>query len=115
MTKHTPYKCGHALEQQLLRWALSGETGRSSMFMAGVAAFGRNFEGRQSQMPADLYDFERCETMVNACLPFSAAFDELRKVSPVWCEFVDRWDAMVSCVSYKDYERIRSEILDNHQ
>ena len=118
MIENKTYKCSRPLEQQILRWSLTEETGTSSKYMAGVAAFGCNFEGRKSFIPGDLYDFVRCERLVASCPSFSEAFDELRKVSSAWREFIDRWDELKALLgdrtaadSYADYERMRTQIL----
>jgi hypothetical protein len=95
MTKSKPYKCSHALEQQLLRWALSGNTGKSSMYMAGVAAFGRGYRPSHSALPGDYDDLRRCVHMAAACKSFRQALPELASVSPLWSRFVARWDELV--------------------
>jgi hypothetical protein len=95
MTKTKPYKCSHALEQQLLRWALSGNTGKSSMYMAGVAAFGRRHRPRHSALPGDYDDLRRCVRMATACKSFRQALPELARVSPLWARFIARWDELV--------------------
>ncbi len=116
--EHKVYKCSHALEQQLLRWALGGETGRSSMFMAGVAAFGRRYKPGKSTLPGDYGDLRRCVAMANSCASFSQALPELRRVSPMWDRFVDRWEDMKRLVesdynsntAYPLYAEMRAQI-----
>ena len=95
MTKTKQYKCSHALEQQLLRWALGGNVGVSSRYMAGVAAFGRNYKPCSNSLPRDFSDLKRCVAMASACSSFAQALPELRRVSPAWALFVDRWEELV--------------------
>lgn len=94
MTKTKLYKCSRALEQQLLRWALDGSAGKSSKFMAGVAAFGKTYRPLRSDLPKDYDDLKRCVVMVGACQSFHQAFPELSCVSPSWERFIARWEEL---------------------
>jgi hypothetical protein len=119
MTKIKPYKCSRALEQQLLRWALSGEVGASSRYMAGVAAFGRNYKLTFSALPRDYDDLRRCVRMAAACKSFRQALPELARVSPCWGRFVKRWEELQKLVAndypashtaYSIYAALRNQI-----
>lgn len=92
-----PHGCSQALTKQLLKWSLTDATGISSLFMAGVAAFGlkhRDQQGEQN-LPGDFSDLWRCIKLVNSCASFRQAFPALRQVSPEWDEFIERWDELV--------------------
>lgn len=118
MTKTKPYKCSRKLERQLLRWALSGNTGKSSKYMAGVAAFGRTYRPTHRELPRDYDDLQRCVRMVAECKSFRQALPELAHVSPLWLSFVKRWDVLQALAehnydsnfAHSAYSNIRNQI-----
>lgn len=93
----------------LAEWALSGQTGLSSKFMAAFLS-GMKFDSFRSH-PSDSGDFKRCIGLLNAVPSLRNELPRMAEASPYWEALVSNWDRLERCEDGKRYELMRS-ILD---
>lgn len=75
-------------------WLCTGERGASSETMAHVLYGHPKSWTPAYTHPHDPGDFRRCLGFVKAVPESRARLNELRRLSPIWDRYVDRWDEM---------------------
>jgi len=81
------------MNEKLLKWFITGETGSSSKVMASVFA---GITPTGTSYPHDPSDFNRCLMLLEAVPEAKDHMDKLRVLSPVWDRFVDDWSKLES-------------------
>lgn len=81
---------GDKMKDEILNWFATGRVGASSQAMACCFA---GIEGDISH-PSDPDDLNRCLLFLKAVPEARNHMDELRKLSTIWNELIDRWDKL---------------------
>lgn len=81
------------MNDDILRWLLTGETGMSSMAMASCFAD----IGDRKSPPRDPADFNRCLLFLQSVPEARSHLDRLQSLSLAWARLVDRWDEIEAC------------------
>jgi hypothetical protein len=93
----------------LAEWALSGDVGASSKFMAAhLCDFKSN--GWKSH-PCDGGDFERCEGLLKAVPELRSRLHEMTAASPYWAALVPHWEQIAIMDRPHRYKKIK-ELTD---
>lgn len=113
------HRCSEATLLRLVRWATSLDTGTSSMFVAGVIAFGPEHRAplHGNALPSAFDDFGRCLHLLQNLTEdqLAQALATLRKVSREWSAFIDRWSDLTALAAsravsteskYRSYDEI---------
>ncbi len=77
------------LNDKILQWFITGETGISSEAIACKMS-GMNND-RTYTHPLDPDDFKRCLKLVNRIPEIRTRLDEMRSVSPYWNALIEHW------------------------
>jgi|GEM_PF-1469116 hypothetical protein len=85
------------MEQRLVRWALSGDTGASSQTLA-CAVLGIRQEDRAFgfAVPCDYSDFGRCYRLVQLVPEILTMWDKVVAACPAWGPLAEHWDELVA-------------------
>lgn len=81
------------LTYEQAKWIKTGERGTSSETM--FEAFTGVPLTQHPSFPHDPDDFKRCEKLLRAVPEFRKRLNVLKRLSPVWAGFVDKWDEIV--------------------
>lgn len=86
------------MDQRLLHWSLSGDTGTSSQTLA-CAVLGIRKEDRAFgfDVPHDYSDFGRCYRLVQLVPEILTMWDKVIAACPAWGPIAERWDEVVAC------------------
>lgn len=94
MTNHT-----FSLSDAAINWLAIGERGLSSEQMfetfTGMPCLTGLWRYR-THHPYDPSDLRRCMKLLETVPEFQGRMEEMRKVSPTWSRFVDRWDELIA-------------------
>ena len=79
-------------------WLVSGNTGLSSIVMAGVA-LGASKGREYCISPSDPSDFNRCLMFLRDCPSAKAYMNEIAELSPAWKSVIENWDELERCLT----------------
>lgn len=83
------------MNNEVLEWLANGDTGISSETMAFWLAFGiKKTKYSRCHHPYDIWDFERCETLLNAAPKLRELLPKMKELSEDWGRLVDNWEAI---------------------
>lgn len=77
------------MQNQILRWMLTGDVGASSQTMAHVIALDE--KPRRASYPHHAGDFGLCLGLLEAAPEAREHLYKMKQVSPVWEKLVDSW------------------------
>ncbi len=93
--------------KKIAEWALTGETGSSSEFMAAYLA-GFNPSHRGFSHPSDGGDFNRCVGLLKAVPELREHLPKIAAVNPYWKSLVKHWDEIESAPDELKYKIIKN-------
>lgn len=84
------------LQEKILHWLATGETGTSSKTIAFVMV-GEQPQRNFMNHPSDPDDFKRCLKLLREIPEIRPRLDEMRCISPKWNALIDHWQEVEDC------------------
>lgn len=78
------------MQDKVMDWLTTGETGLSSKTIAYWLAFGKKFE-RGGNYPRDPADLDRCLKLLERVPGLREELPRMAELSPTWAALVSRW------------------------
>lgn len=79
------------VERRVMEWALTGDTGASSLALARRMM---GLESSESPHPQDCQDLLRCVQLLDAVPEFRQNLDKMASLSPAWAGLVHQWPTL---------------------